>query len=98
MSAMRLPLSPPRRREIATQALDLIEVEYDLQPVISNAVQARQPESPNLHAQGNLLKHIKVRKGDMEQGFAEADIILEHTFHTAITDHAFLEPECSVAA
>ena len=84
-------------RQIATQALDLIEVEYDLQPVISNPVQARQPESPNLHANGNLLKHIKVRKGEMEQGFAEADLILEHTFHTAITDHAFLEPECSIA-
>ncbi len=33
----------------------------------------------------------------MEQGFAESDVILEHTFHTAITDHAFLEPECSIA-
>ncbi len=84
-------------REIATQALELIEVEYDLQPVISSAVQARQPESPSLHEKGNLLKHITVRKGEMEQGFAEADVILEHTFHTAITDHAFLEPECSVA-
>ena len=32
----------------------------------------------------------------MEQGFAESDVVLEHTFHTAITDHAFLEPECSI--
>ncbi len=84
-------------REIATQALDLIEVEYDLQPVVSGPVQSRQPESPVLHPNGNLLKHIKVRKGDIDQGFAEAEIILEHTFHTAITDHAFLEPECSIA-
>jgi len=83
-------------RQIATQALDLIEVEYDPQPVITNPVQARQPDSPDLHAKGNLLKHIKVRKGEMDQGFAEADVILEHTFHTAITDHAFMEPECSV--
>ncbi len=52
---------------------------------------------PQLHANGNLLKHIKVRKGDMEKGFAESDVILEHTFHTPITDHAFLEPECSIA-
>ena len=36
-----------------------------------------------MHPAGNLLKHIKVRKGDMEQGFAEADVVLEHTFHTA---------------
>jgi xanthine dehydrogenase molybdenum-binding subunit len=84
-------------RELASQAIDLIDVEYELQPVISSAVQARSPEVPSLHPDGNLLKHIKVRKGDMEQGFKEADVILEHTFHTASTDHAFLEPECTVA-
>ena len=60
-------------------------------------MQARQPGAAQLHPNGNLLKHIKVRKGDMEQGFAEAEVILEHTFHTPITDHAFLEPECSIA-
>jgi selenium-dependent xanthine dehydrogenase len=84
-------------QEIAEQASALIEAEFDLQPVITNAVQARQEGVPQLHTKGNLLKHIKVRKGDMEQGFAESDVILEHTFHTAITDHAFLEPECSIA-
>jgi xanthine dehydrogenase molybdenum-binding subunit len=84
-------------REIATQALDLIEVGYDLQPVISDPVQARQPEAPALHPKGNLLKHIKVRKGDIETGFAQADVVMEHTFYTAMTDHAFLEPECSIA-
>jgi xanthine dehydrogenase molybdenum-binding subunit len=83
--------------DIAAQALDLIEAEYELQPVISDPVQARQPEVPQLHSKGNLLKHIKVRKGEIEQGFAEADLILEHTFHTPATDHAFLEPECSIA-
>ncbi len=94
---MPWPSSPPRHAEIAAQALDLIEVEYEPQPVVSDPVQARQPDVPALHPNGNLLKHIKVRKGEMEQGFAEADVILEHTFHTATTDHAFLEPECSIA-
>ncbi len=84
-------------REIAGQALDLIEADFDLQPVITNPVQARQEGVPQLHGKGNLLKHIKVRKGDMEAGFAGADVILEHTFHTPTTDHAFIEPECSIA-
>ncbi len=84
-------------REIASQALALIEVELEVQPVISSPVQARQDDSISLHEKGNLLKHIKVRKGDVGLGFAEADVILEHTYHTAITDHAFLEPECSIA-
>jgi selenium-dependent xanthine dehydrogenase len=84
-------------QEIAEQAAALIEAEFDLQPVITNPVQARQEGVPQIHEKGNLLKHIKVRKGNMEQGFAESDVILEHTFHTQITDHAFLEPECSIA-
>ncbi len=84
-------------RQTALQALDLIEVEVDPQPVVRDPVQAHSPDAPVLHASGNLLKHIKVRKGDMIQGFADADVILEHTFHTPMTDHAFLEPECSIA-
>jgi xanthine dehydrogenase molybdenum-binding subunit len=84
-------------REIATQALDLIEVEFEPLPVVTNPVQARQPDAPCIHPDGNLLEHIKVRKGDMQQGFAEADLIFEHTFYTPIHDHAFLEPECSIA-
>jgi xanthine dehydrogenase molybdenum-binding subunit len=83
-------------QEIAEQAAALIEAEFDLQPVITDPVQARQEGVPQIHEKGNLLKHIKVRKGDMDKGFAEADVILEHTFHTATTDHAFLEPECSI--
>jgi xanthine dehydrogenase molybdenum-binding subunit len=83
-------------QEIAEQASALIEAEFDLQPVITNAVQARQEGVPQIHEKGNLLKHIKVRKGDMEAGFAGADVILEHTFHTPATDHAFIEPECSI--
>jgi len=84
-------------QEAAKEAADLVEVEFDLQPVISNAVQAREEGVPQLHEKGNLLKHIKVRKGDPEIGFAEADVVLEHTFHTPSTDHLFMEPECSIA-
>ncbi|HNC07967.1 MAG TPA: molybdopterin-dependent oxidoreductase, partial [Anaerolineales bacterium] len=84
-------------QEIAEQASALIEAEFDLQTVITNPVMARQEDVPQIHEKGNLLKHIKVRKGDMDAGFASADIILEHTFHTQTTDHAFLEPECSIA-
>ncbi len=84
-------------QEIAEQAVGLIEADFDPQPIISDPVQARQANVPDLHKSGNLLKHIKVRKGNMEQGFAEADVVMEHVFHTAITEHAFLEPECSIA-
>ncbi len=83
-------------QEVAAQAAALIDAEFDLQPVVSDPVQARQPAAPSLHPGGNLLKHIKVRKGNIELGFAEAEVVLEHTFHTAFTDHLFIEPECSI--
>ncbi|HEY9089863.1 MAG TPA: xanthine dehydrogenase family protein molybdopterin-binding subunit, partial [Anaerolineaceae bacterium] len=84
-------------REIAGEALALIQYEIEPLPVVSSAVQARQPEAPQIHAGGNLLKHIKVRKGNMDAGFRAADVVLEGTFHTPMNDHAFLEPECSIA-
>ena len=84
-------------QETALEAAARIEVRFDELPVVNDPVQARQPDAPILHENGNLLKHIKVRKGDMEQGFREAEVILEHTFHTPQMDHAFLEPECSIA-
>ena len=83
--------------EIAAAAAARIEAEIEPLPVVSDPVQALQPDAPQLHSGGNLLKHIKVRKGNVEAGFAEADIVLEHTFITPHYDHAFLEPESSVA-
>ncbi len=83
--------------EIAAHASELIEAEFELLHIISNPVQALQEDQIKIHNKGNLLKHIKVRKGDVSLGFADSDIILEHTFHTQTTDHAFMEPECSVA-
>lgn len=85
--------------EIAAQALDLISVEYEELPVVADPVFARRPDAPVLHPDrpgGNLLKHIKVRKGDIGQGFAQADVIVERTYRTPTTEHAFLEPECSI--
>ena len=84
-------------REIASRALDLIEVEFELQPVVNNPLETLRPQAPQLHKTGNLLKHIQVRKGNVETGFAEADAVIEHTFNTPALDHLFMEPECSLA-
>ena len=82
---------------IAKEALSLIEAEFTPLEVVDNPVRAREEDAPDLHESGNLLKHIKVRKGDVEEGFAEADLVIEKTFFTQTTDHAFIEPECSIA-
>ncbi len=86
-------------QDTADIALSLIDVVYEPLPIVADPVYAHSPEAPVLHPNhpnGNLLKHIKVRHGDIEQGFAEADVIVEHEYHTPTTEHAFLEPECSI--
>ncbi|MBN1259124.1 MAG: molybdopterin-dependent oxidoreductase [Anaerolineae bacterium] len=86
--------------EIAAQALDLIQVTYEPLETVASAETARRPEAPKVHAEragGNLLEHIKVRHGDVAQGFAEADVIVEREYHTPTYDHFFMEPECSIA-
>jgi xanthine dehydrogenase molybdenum-binding subunit len=85
--------------DIAAEALRLIDVDYELLTVVDNPKFAHSPEAPILHPQhptGNLLKHIKVRHGDLEAGFAQADVIVEHEYTTPTTEHAFLEPECAI--
>jgi xanthine dehydrogenase molybdenum-binding subunit len=84
-------------REVAGRALEVIEADYEPLTVVSDPVQARGVDAPRLHDAGNLLKHIKVRKGNVDRGLREAQVILDRTFHTPITEHAFLEPECSIA-
>jgi xanthine dehydrogenase molybdenum-binding subunit len=84
-------------QEIADQALALIEVEYEVFPVVTNPVDAKSPDSPLVHDSGNLLKHIKVNKGDIQAGFEQAEIIMEDTYYMPTYEHAFMEPECSVA-
>jgi xanthine dehydrogenase molybdenum-binding subunit len=84
-------------REIAAQALELLQVELDPLPVVADPVRARDPGAIKVHESGNLLKHIKVRKGDIKGGFSQADVVLEETFITPATEQAFLEPECSIA-
>jgi len=86
--------------EIANEALALIEVAYEPMPTVASAEEARDPRAAIVHeerADGNLLEHIKVRHGDVEVGFAHADVIVDHEYRTPAYDHMFMEPECSIA-
>jgi CO/xanthine dehydrogenase Mo-binding subunit/aerobic-type carbon monoxide dehydrogenase small subunit (CoxS/CutS family) len=87
-------------REAADQALDLIEVAYEPLPVVPTAEAAREPHAALVHPEwetGNLLEHIKVRHHDVQQGLAEADVVVEREYRTPIYEHMFMEPECSIA-
>ncbi|OJX46197.1 MAG: aldehyde oxidoreductase [Chloroflexi bacterium 44-23] len=84
-------------REIATEAMQAIDVKMRRLDPVTNPVSAYQDDAPKIHSSGNLLKHIKVRKGDIDAGFSASNVVMENTFFTNRNDHAFLEPECSIA-
>ena len=81
----------------ADEAVKLIQFVIEPRPVVSNPMQAAEPDAEKVHEKGNLLKKIKVGKGDLDAGFAQSDVIVEHTFYTPFMEHLFMEPECSIS-
>ncbi|MFK0276542.1 xanthine dehydrogenase family protein molybdopterin-binding subunit [Ensifer sp. NPDC090286] len=87
--------------EIADEALDLIEVEYEPLPAVFEPEDAAQPGAPLIHEVGpggNLvLDPVRVNRGDVDKGFAEADFVLEGTFAGGRPHPAYMEPNVCVA-
>jgi xanthine dehydrogenase molybdenum-binding subunit len=83
--------------QVAAQARELIQVDYDPLPVVDSPEAALAPDAPRVHEGGNVLKHIAVDKGDVEAAMAAADVIIEQEYRTPSADHAFLEPEAGLA-
>ena len=96
--------------EIAERALDLIEVEYeDLEPVV-DPVKAMEPSAPLLHPDvnnyrglpdkldvpSNAFIQMAWKKGDLETGLKQADLIVENTFQTMPVHQAYIEPHSCV--
>jgi CO/xanthine dehydrogenase Mo-binding subunit/aerobic-type carbon monoxide dehydrogenase small subunit (CoxS/CutS family) len=83
----------------AKRALAAIKVVYEpLLPVL-DPDEAMRPGAPMLHnyAPGNVTKHIPIRVGDVDKGFAESDLVVEETYSTQAIEHAYLEPEAGLA-
>lgn len=83
--------------EIAEEAIRLIKVEYEELPAYFTVEAALAEDALPIHEGGNLLQHTKLRKGNVEEGFAQSDIIVENVYQTQRVDHAYIEPEASVA-
>lgn len=83
-------------REIATRALDLIRVEVEELEVISDPLRAMEDDAPAIHEDGNILITHYLDKGDVEKGFAGADIIVEREYRTQHIDQLPLQPEAGV--
>ncbi|MDD5467656.1 MAG: xanthine dehydrogenase family protein molybdopterin-binding subunit [Anaerolineales bacterium] len=84
--------------EAAARGRDLIRVEYEDLPVISDPRLAMQPDAALLHPERehNVFCHYRIRKGDVESVLKRADIVLEGEYHTPGQEHAFLQPEAGL--
>jgi xanthine dehydrogenase molybdenum-binding subunit len=86
--------------EIAEAALDLIEVDYEPLPAVFTVEDALAPGAPLLHEVGpggNLvIPPFRVTRGDVERGFAEADLIVEGEYEGGRPTPAYMEPNVCV--
>jgi CO/xanthine dehydrogenase Mo-binding subunit len=98
-------------QSIADEALDLIEVEYEVLPHVIDVEAAMADDAPVLHddlfTQGvepkptkpsNVAKKITFTKGDIAKGFAEAEVVIERKYTTKPVHQAYLEPHACVVA
>jgi len=81
----------------ATDAAARITVDYEELPAIFDPIKALEVGAVKVHEKGNIARQMKVRKGNVEEGFSRSDIVLEKTYRTQFQDAAPLEPEVGLA-
>jgi CO/xanthine dehydrogenase Mo-binding subunit len=95
---------------IADEALSLIEVDYEVLPHVIDVVEAMKPDAPLLHEDlitegvtpvpdkpSNVAKRIDLARGDVEAGFAKADVVVERDYTTKPVHQGYIEPHAVVA-
>lgn len=89
--------------ETAMRALELIEVEYEILPAYDDPREAIKETAISIHEnhpvaeKGNLLNTVKLDRGDVDQAFADADIVIENDYETPMVEHCYFEPDVCIA-
>jgi CO/xanthine dehydrogenase Mo-binding subunit len=85
--------------EIARDAIDLIEVEYEELPSLLTPDASLAPGAPRVHAgrDDNISHEVKYHRGDVDAGFAQAHLVHEATYSTHPQYPGYMEPMASVA-
>ncbi len=95
---------------IAQEAVELIQVDYQVLPPVLDTIQAMRPDAPvllddlnmvelgeKIGHKGNIAEHFQHRLGDIDQGFAEAALIVEREFFTSTVHQGYIEPQNGTA-
>ncbi|MBI3243930.1 MAG: xanthine dehydrogenase family protein [Chloroflexi bacterium] len=83
----------------AARARDLIEVEWEDLPVVTDAREAMKDGAALLFPEkgSNVFCHYRIRKGDVDAAFAKAAVIVEGDYYTPMQEHAYLQPEAGLS-
>lgn len=96
----------------AAEAVELIEVEYEVLPGVFDPLEAMKPDAPIIHEDlanydivpifypqpgTNIANHFKLRKGDIDNGFAEADLVIERDYYVPQMQHVPIETHKAAA-
>ena len=92
-----LALIAAETRDLAERAAERVEFELEPIPGVYDPMEAMKPGAPIVTGPDNIVAERRIRKGDVEAGLAEADVVVENTFRTPFQEHAFLEPEVGLA-
>jgi CO/xanthine dehydrogenase Mo-binding subunit len=84
-------------RDLAEQAAELVTFDLEPFPGVYDPDEAMKPGAPLVQGTNNIVAEHKIKKGNVDAGFAAADFIIENTFKTPFQEHAFLEPEVGLA-
>ncbi len=84
-------------RHAARAAAALVDVEYEVLEPVTDPFASRADGAPTLHEGGNVLSVSKVQRGDVDAALAGAAHVVTESFRTQVIEHAFLEPESSLA-
>ncbi|HEY5258388.1 MAG TPA: xanthine dehydrogenase family protein molybdopterin-binding subunit, partial [Candidatus Baltobacteraceae bacterium] len=94
----RVALVVAQTVEAAEDGAKLVRVDYeDLPPVVDALTAGTSPTLVHDEHGSNVLGHVRIRKGDVEAGFAQCDVVLEGDFETGWQEHAYLQPDAGIA-
>jgi putative selenate reductase molybdopterin-binding subunit len=102
----RVAIAAAETPELALQALQLIDIEYEILPAVLDPVAAMQPGVAVIHDEAdtegifdrehNIVQHITAHVGDVDKAFTEADEVFSGEYHTQRVQHAHLEPHACI--
>ncbi|HEX4804938.1 MAG TPA: xanthine dehydrogenase subunit D [Conexibacter sp.] len=83
--------------ETARRALERIAVEYEVLEPLTDPERAIDGSAPPLHPEGNVVRELHIRHGELDRVREEADLVVRGTYELGMQDQAFLGPESGLA-